>query len=229
MAPTRVKICGITSVADAEHAVEAGAWAVGCILWPGSKRRCDLGEAAQVARTLQRRAEVVGVFVDAPLDEVVQVVDAVRFTAVQLHGDEGPAYAEHVARRTGAKVIKAARVRAGADVQALSAFRFVDFHLLDAHVEGVPGGTGRTWDYGLMHRRRSHVPAIVSGGLTSENVGEAIAATRPFAVDVAGGTDASPGVKDPAKVEAFIAAVRATDPPPEPEPAAQPSPEEATA
>jgi phosphoribosylanthranilate isomerase len=207
-----VKICGLTSLEDAEHAVEAGAWAVGCILWPGSRRACGLPEAEQIARTLRRRAEVVGVFVDAPLDEVVAVVDAVRFSAVQLHGEEGPVFAEEVARRTGAKVIKAGRIRTAGDLQALAAFRRADFHLLDAHVEGRPGGTGRTWDWELLRHRRSPVPAIVSGGLTAENVGEAIATTRPWAVDVAGGTEASPGVKDRAKVEAFLAAVREHSP-----------------
>jgi phosphoribosylanthranilate isomerase len=208
---TRVKICGLTSLEDAEHAVEAGAWAVGCILWPGSKRRCDLAEAERIARTLRRRAEVVGVFVDAPLDELVEVVDAVRFTVVQLHGGEGPIYADTVARRTGAKVIKAARVRDGADLQALAAYRHADLHLLDTYVAGTPGGTGRTWDWELLRRRRSPVPALVSGGLSPDNVGAAIAAARPWGVDVAGGTESAPGVKDREKVEAFIAAVRAAD------------------
>lgn len=208
---TRAKICGITRMEDAEHAVEVGAWAVGCILWPGSRRRCDVAEAARISRTFRRRAEVVGVFVDAPLDELIAIVDAARFTAVQLHGDEGPVYASEVARRTGAKVIKAARVRSNADVQALGAFRQVHFHLLDAHVPGLPGGTGQTWDWDLVRRRRSPVPLLVSGGLTPGNVGEAIATAGPWGVDVAGGTEAAPGVKDHALVEAFLAAVREAD------------------
>lgn len=208
---TRVKICGLTDVEEAEHAVEAGAWAVGCILWEGSRRRCPLPQAELIARTLRRRAEVVFVTVDEPLDRLCATLDATRPSMVQLHGTEGVAYADEVVRRTGVQVIKAARVKDGADLQALQTFRRVAAHLLDAHVEGVPGGTGRTWDWELVRRHRSPVPRIVSGGLTPENVGEAIDATRAWGVDVAGGTDASPGRKDPQKVEAFLAAVRAAD------------------
>lgn len=233
MRPTHVKICGITDLDDAEHALEAGAWAVGCVLWQGSRRRCPLPQFELISRTLRRRAEVVAVVVDEPLDELCTLLDAIRPSAVQLHGGEGVAYADEVVRRTGVKVIKAARVRANADVQALMTYRRVDFHLLDAHVPGEPGGTGHTWDWDLFRGRRSPVPALVSGGLTPENVGEAIGATRPWGVDVASGTDAEPGRKDHAKVEAFIAAVRETDerlaPEPEPDPAGTDSDQEAVA
>ena len=204
----RFKICGLTSLDDARLAVEAGAWALGLILWPGSPRRCDLEEAGRIASALRRQAEVCGVFVNAHLDEVVGVADGVGLTMVQLHGDEGPAYCAEVARRTGAKVMKATSVRTGADLRALERFH-TDFHLLDAHRAGMRGGTGETFDWELVGARRSSVPFVLSGGLTPENVGEAIAATSPFAVDTASGTEASPGRKDPAKVEAFAAAVRA--------------------
>jgi phosphoribosylanthranilate isomerase len=130
-------------------------------------------------------------------------------------------YATEVARRTGARVIKAARVESKADVQALDAFRTQDFHLLDTLVPGEAGGTGRTFDWSLARHRVSSVPLILSGGLTAENVGEAIAQVGPWGVDVASGTEAAPGIKDPAKVEAFIAAVRATAEEPSPEPATQ--------
>jgi phosphoribosylanthranilate isomerase len=205
----RIKLCGITSLDDAHLAVDAGAWAIGCILWDQSPRACDQAEAARIAAAMRRRAHVCGVFVNAHLDEVTELVDALGLTMVQLHGDEGPAFCAEVARRTGAKVIKAAAVRTQADVQALEVFH-TDFHLLDAHIPGMRGGTGETFDWELVRARHSSIPFILSGGLRPENVAEAIAATHPFAVDTASGTEASPGVKDPDKVAAFVEAVQAT-------------------
>ena len=208
---TRIKFCGITNLGDADQAVAAGAWAIGLIFWPNSPRRCRLDAAAEIAAAVKRRAEVAGVFVNATLDHVAQTADAVGLTMIQLHGDEGPAYCAEAARRTGAKVIKAARVRSGADVQALSAFH-TDYHLLDSYTPGVPGGTGETFAWDLARGKGAPArptPVILSGGLTPDNVAEAIAAVRPFAVDVASGTEASPGVKDPDKLQAFAAAVRA--------------------
>jgi phosphoribosylanthranilate isomerase len=206
---TNVKFCGVARLEDAEVAAELGAWAVGMIFWPGSPRRCALDEAAAISAALKRRAELAGVFVDAHLDEVAALVDALALTLVQLHGDEGPAYCAEVARRTGAKVIKAARVRGRADVRALHAFA-TDFHLLDAYSPDRPGGTGETFAWELVREHPRDRPLILSGGLTPENVGAAIAAVRPFAVDVASGVEVAPGVKDHAKMTAFAAAVRAT-------------------
>jgi phosphoribosylanthranilate isomerase len=209
MSAPRIKLCGITSLDDAQLAVDAGAWAVGCILWPDSPRVCDPAEAGRIAAAVRRRAQVCGVFVNSHLDEVTELVDALGLTMVQLHGDEGPAYCAEVARRTGAKVIKAAAVSTQADVQALETFH-TDFHMLDAHRPGMRGGTGETFDWELVRARRSSIPLILSGGLRPENVAEAIAATHPFAVDTASGTESAPGVKDPAKVAAFVEAVHAT-------------------
>lgn len=206
----RIKFCGITNLDDARLAVEAGAWALGTILWPGSARRCDPDTAALIAGELRRRVEIAGVFVNQPLDEVAGLADAIGLTLVQLHGDEGPVFCAEVARRTGAKVIKAARIRSGEDVQAMEAFH-TDFHLLDTHRAERWGGTGETFDWELARRRRTSVPLILSGGLTPDNVAAAIAATQPFAVDVASGTEASPGVKDPDRLRAFAAAVEAAE------------------
>ncbi len=205
----RIKLCGITTLDDARMAVDVGAWAIGCILWPPSPRACDPAEAARIATAVRRRAKACGVFVNQHLDEVTELVDALGLTMVQLHGDEGPAYCGEVARRTGAKVVKAAAVRSQADVQALETFH-TDFHMLDAHRPGMRGGTGETFDWELVRARRSSIPLILSGGLTPDNVAEAIAAIRPFAVDTASGTEASPGVKDPDKVAAFVEAVQGT-------------------
>ncbi len=215
----RIKFCGVARLEDAERAVELGAWAVGMVLWPGSARACPPDTAAAIGAALQRRAEVAGVFVNAHLDEVVAAADANLLTLVQLHGDEGPSYCAEVARRTGAKVIKAARVQASADVQALRAFH-TDFHLLDAYAPGVPGGTGETFAWELTRVHPRDRPLLLSGGLTPDNVAEAIGVVRPFAVDVASGVETSPGVKDHARMAAFAEAVRATA-------AADPAPQEA--
>ena len=209
---TRIKFCGITRLEDAELAVANGAWAVGLIFWPNSPRRAEPGAAAEIAAAVKRRAEVVGVFVNAALDYVAEIADGVGLTMIQLHGEEGPAYCSEAARRTGCKVIKAARVRSGADVRALASFH-TDYHLLDSYTAGVPGGTGESfsWELARGYRRPAHpVPVILSGGLTSDNVADAIAAVHPYAVDVASGVELSPGRKDPDKLAAFAAAVRST-------------------
>ncbi|HYF27514.1 MAG TPA: phosphoribosylanthranilate isomerase [Baekduia sp.] len=205
----RIKICGITRLDDARHAVEAGAWAIGMIFWPGSKRACPVDEAQRIGTALRRQVELVGVFVDETLDEVAAIAEAVPLTVVQLHGDEGPRYCDEVARRTGAKVMKAARVRTAGDVDRLAVFH-TDLHLVDTHHPTLRGGTGETFDWRLLRGRRSSVPLVLSGGLTPANVADAIAAVQPWAVDVASGVEAAPGVKDPALVDAFAAAVRET-------------------
>jgi phosphoribosylanthranilate isomerase len=208
---TRIKFCGITNLDDAEQAVAAGAWAIGLIFWPNSPRRCRPDAAATIAAALKRRVEVAGVFVNATLDHVAEIADGVGLTLLQLHGDEGPAYCAEAGRRTGARVIKAVRVRSGADVQALSAFH-TDYHLLDSYAAGLPGGTGETFAWEIARTHRGRTPVILSGGLTAENVAQAIQAVGPFAVDVASGTEASPGVKDPEKIRAFADAVRSSAP-----------------
>jgi phosphoribosylanthranilate isomerase len=203
---TRIKFCGITRLEDAELAVSTGAWAIGLIFWPGSPRRCSDESAAEIAAAVKRRVEVVGVFVNPTLDELARTADAIELTAIQLHGDEGPAFCAEAARRTGCKVIKATRVRSRADIQALSPFP-TDYHLLDSYTEGLRGGTGETFAWEVARGHRGRVPVILSGGLTPANVADAIAAVRPFGVDVASGVERSPGRKDPDKLQAFAEAV----------------------
>jgi phosphoribosylanthranilate isomerase len=212
----KIKFCGITNRADADAAVAVGAWALGMILWPHSPRACAPADAAEISAAHRRHVQIVGVFVDPTLDEVVRAADELSLTMLQLHGDEGPAFCAEAARRTGCRVIKAARVRSRADIQALGPFH-TDYHLLDSHVPGVPGGSGEAfaWELARAHfssraRRRGSVPLILSGGLTADNVGEAIAMLAPYAVDVASGTESAPGVKDHDALEAFATAVAAT-------------------
>ena len=207
---TRVKICGVSDPADARRVADLGAWALGMIFWPQSPRACALDTAEAIGADLQRRLELVGVFVNATLDEVAATADRCGLTIVQLHGDEGPAYCREVARRTGAKVMKAVRMRDAAQVHDLQRFH-TDFHLLDAYSRRTPGGTGETFDWELAQRHPRTPPVVLSGGLDPDNVGAAIEAARPFAVDVASGTEAAPGRKDPAKLTAFVRAVEEAD------------------
>ena len=207
----RVKFCGVTNLDDAHEAARLGAWAIGLNHHPESPRFCEPAMAAEIGAALRRQLEIVGVFVNQTLGQVSAAAEDESLTMVQLHGDEGPSYCAEVARRTGAKIVKAARVRGGADINALEAFH-TDFHLLDAHQPGRYGGTGETFDWELVLRRRTDTPLVLSGGLDPDNVADAIAATSPFAVDTASGTEARPGVKDPAKLRAFAAAVAATAP-----------------
>ena len=205
MQSPRIKICGITRLEDAEAAFELGAWAVGMVFYERSRRRCELAEAERIGAALRRRGELVGVFVNSSLEAIADVNERVGLTLVQLHGDEGPSFCAEVARRTGARTIKAAAVRGAATLQDLARFH-TDFHLLDGYAEGMRGGTGERFDWSLVAGRRSKVPLILSGGLDPDNVGEAIVATRPYAVDVATGVESSPGVKDHKQLRAFIEA-----------------------
>jgi phosphoribosylanthranilate isomerase len=207
---TRVKICGITRPADARRAADLGAWAVGMVFWPDSPRKCAIEDAEAIGAELRRRLQLAGVFVNATLDEVASTADRCGLTLVQLHGDEGPAYCREAARRTGCKVMKAVRVRDAAQVRDLQRFH-TDFHLLDAYSPRTPGGTGETFAWELAREHGGEPPVVLSGGLTPENVGDAIGAARPFAVDTASGTEAEPGRKDPAKLKAFFRAVEAAD------------------
>jgi phosphoribosylanthranilate isomerase len=203
---TRVKACGITNLDDALLASELGAWAIGLIFHEPSPRACPLPVAEEIGGRLKREApEVTGVFVNRPLEELAAIADACSLSLLQLHGDEGPAYCDEAARRTGCKVMKAVQVRDRSSLTALRAFH-VDYHLLDAHHASLRGGTGETFDWRLVGRRK-RVPFVLSGGLTPDNVADGVAATRPFAVDSASGTEAEPGRKDPAKLEAFFRAV----------------------
>jgi phosphoribosylanthranilate isomerase len=214
-APARAKICGITNLADAELACGMGAWALGMIFFEDSPRRCSREQAQLIAASLRRRVELCGVFVNAPLEEIVDLGEELGLTLIQLHGDEGPSFCAEVRRRTGARVIKAAQVSGSGDVRDLERYH-VDFHLLDAHAkasarQGLRGGTGETFDWELASERRSKVPLILSGGLTAENVAAAVLATQPFAVDSASGTESAPGHKDPDKLRAFLGALLAAE------------------
>jgi phosphoribosylanthranilate isomerase len=207
----KVKICGMTRLEDAELAASLGAWAIGMIFYRHSPRRCPPAQAQLITATLRRRVELCGVFVNAPLQRIVKTAEDLGLSMIQLHGDEGPSFCGEVARRTGAKVIKAVQVTAVGELRDSERFH-TDYHLLDARSEdpvrrSLRGGTGETFDWSLLGSRHSQVPLILSGGLHPGNVAEAIAIAKPLAVDVASGVERSPGHKDPELLRAFLDAV----------------------
>jgi phosphoribosylanthranilate isomerase len=190
---------------DAAEAVRLGAWAVGLIHFHGSPRDVDRAVAAQVAAAFRRKCEVVGVFVNPTLEEVVRAVEDEGLTMVQLNGAEGASFCSEVGRRTGVKVAKAVHVASAADIHGAEAFR-TDFHLFDRRSKGMWGGTGESFDWELLRGHRSEVPAILAGGLTPENVAAAVSIVHPYAVDVASGVELEPGRKDHGAMGAFYEA-----------------------
>ncbi len=203
---TRVKICGITRPADALAAAAAGADAIGLVFVPASPRRVDTEQAQAIVRVLPPFVTVVGLFADADPAQIEAVLARVRIDLIQFHGDEPP----ERCRRFLRPYIKAIRMRPEIDVRAAAA-RYEDAAgiLLDSYVPGTPGGTGRGFAWDRVPRDLAK-PLILAGGLHPGNVAEAIAWVRPYAVDVSSGVEASPGVKDPDKIAAFLEAVRAT-------------------
>ncbi len=203
---TRVKICGITDAGDALAAVDAGADALGFIFYPPSPRYVRPEVASEIVRQLPPFVTRVGVFVDAGEDRIDETVRQVGLDAVQLHGRES---SEFCRRFRAVRIIKAFRMdgpRALAELESYPGFTW----LLDSYQAGAFGGTGQTfnWDLACEAVRRGG-RVLLAGGLTPENVGRAVAAVRPYGVDVASGVEVAPGRKDLAKVRAFIQAAKA--------------------
>ena len=207
MAPTRVKICGITSPEDARGAADAGADAIGLVFYAGSPRAVNLDQAAEIVEAVPPFVTVVGLFVDEPAGEIERILSGVNLDMLQFHGDEDAAFCAGFQRPW----LKAVRVQPGADVAgACSAYPGARGMLLDSWQEGVPGGTGQTFDWRLAPRAAS-LPIILAGGLNAANVAEAISQVNPVAVDVSGGVETAPGVKDVDMISEFVTAVRAAD------------------
>ncbi|MCE8014738.1 phosphoribosylanthranilate isomerase [Halomonas sp. MCCC 1A17488] len=202
---TRIKFCGLTRERDVADAVAAGADALGFVLWPGSKRCVDEARLAALAAQVPAFVTRVGLFVDAS-PEFVQRASR-HLDLLQFHGDETPSFCAQFGRPW----IKALRMRDDLDLHAAAAaYDGAQALLLDAYRPGVPGGTGETFDWSRIPASLAK-PVILAGGLTPDNVAGAIERVRPFAVDVSGGVEAEPGVKDPGQLSAFAAAVAEAD------------------
>jgi len=200
----RVKICGITRVEDALAAAAAGADAIGLVFYAKSPRAVDIEQAREILAALPPFVTTVGLFVDAERSELERILASVPLDLLQFHGDESVQQCEAFGR----PYIKALRVKAGDDIAAqVARYPSAQGILLDAYVEGVPGGTGEAFDWSLIPQTLSK-PLILAGGLRPDNVAEAVSRVRPYAVDVSGGVEASKGVKDVEKVGAFIRAAR---------------------
>lgn len=204
MSVVRSKICGITRIEDALAAVAAGADAIGLVFYAKSPRAVSVEQAAAILQALPPFVTSVGLFVDMPRAELQALLQRLPLDLLQFHGDESPADCEG----HGRPYIKALRVRPGEDVAAAMApYAGARGILLDTFVEGVPGGTGATFDWSLIPRQAVK-PIILAGGLEAGNVAAAIRQVRPYAVDVSGGVEASKGIKDAGKIRAFVQAVR---------------------
>jgi phosphoribosylanthranilate isomerase len=207
-----IKICGLSTPAMVDDALAAGASHIGLVFFAKSPRNVGIEQAAALARRARGRAQVVGLFVDPAADFLATVRAQVPLDAIQLHGHETPAQAAAIRAAQGIELWKAIGVRKKADLEAAAAFvGAADRILYDAKPpEGadLPGGTGLRIDWALMQGARHPLPWLLAGGLTPDNVAEAMAITRAPGVDVSSGVESAPGVKDAAKVAAFCRAVR---------------------
>ena len=204
---TRVKICGITRVEDADAAVAQGADAIGLIFYRPSPRCVDLGLARGIAEKTPALVSTVAVFVNPSHDEVERVIRECGVTLLQFHGDEPPEFCGSFA----VPYIKAARIRPGLDlIKYLSPYSAARAWMLDAFHNELWGGTGAAFDWSLVPGGMAK-PIILSGGLTADNVAHAIRRIRPYAVDVSSSVEVAKGIKDSAKVAAFIRAVKHED------------------
>ena len=203
---TRIKICGITRVEDARAAAQAGADAIGLVFYPPSPRFLSLEWARELKNELPPFVMPIALFVNPSAAEVYTVLERVRPAMLQFHGEEPPVFCSQF----GVPFIKACRVRPGVDLlEYLRPFAGAAGWLLDSHVEEY-GGIGESFDWSLVPAERIR-PLVLSGGLTRDNVGEAIRRVRPWAVDVSSGVESSKGIKDAARIAAFVAEVRNAD------------------
>lgn len=200
---TRVKICGITRLEDALLATDLGAFALGFVFWPQSPRAIDVARARAIVEALPAHVLKVGVFVDQPVEDVKHIAAATSLNAIQLHGQESPDYVRQFER----PVFKSMAVSPSFVVGQMDEIPNHATVLLDAHDPVKRGGTGRTIDWTLAAAASARRPVILSGGITPENVRPALAAVRPFAIDVSSGVERSPGVKDAERLRSLFDAV----------------------
>ena len=207
MTPTRIKICGITRPEDALSAINSGADAIGLVFYANSSRAVSVEQAAEIVSVLPPFVTLVSLFVNEQAGKIEEIVSRLPVGLIQFHGDETAQFCASFNRPW----IKALRVREDMNVAAeCASYPGARGVLLDAWQEGVPGGTGKTFDW---HQAEGSLPLpmVLAGGLNEANVGEAITTLQPWAVDVSGGVESAPGLKDAGKIQRFVAAVRAAD------------------
>jgi phosphoribosylanthranilate isomerase len=204
---THVKVCGITRVSDALLSSKLEAYAIGINFWPQSRRCVSLSHARDICRVVPGEMSIAAVFVDPAPDLVHETINALPLALLQFHGKESPDFC----KQFGIPYVKAVRVAPDTDLLQYAA-QYSDARalLLDAHVAGQPGGTGHAFDWQLIPSKMP-IPIILSGGLNPSNVKTAIKTVRPWAVDVASGVESAPGIKDAAKLAAFMQEVRDAD------------------
>jgi len=203
--PTLVKICGITRARDARLAEKLGAWALGFNFYKESPRAVSPADAWKIRKSLSLTTQAVGVFVNWKPEVIITLVHALQLDAVQMHGNESPKQVAYCA--DDLPVFKALRVGPRFSMTEIRRFRRASALLLDAADRGQFGGTGKSFDWSIAKRAAAQRQIILAGGLTPENVCEAILTVRPYAVDVASGVESRPGTKDPGKLSAFFAEV----------------------
>ncbi len=207
MARTRIKICGITRLEDALEAVRVGTDALGFVFYPPSPRNVEVGQAATIIRSLPAFVTTVALFVDADEAQVKRVIDEAGIDLIQFHGNETPEYCEQFSR----PYIKAVRMKPGVDLEQIcDQYRSAQAILLDAYRPGVPGGTGESFDWQRIPQTLSK-PVVLAGGLKPDNIAQAVARVKPYAVDVSGGVEASKGIKSVEKIIKFVQEVSRVD------------------
>jgi len=206
----KVKICGITNWGDARQAIESGADLLGFNFVATSPRYVTPAKARRMVKKLPRKIAAVGVFENAPEETMLAIARSVGLDQLQLHGDETPAMVARLAgsNRRRLRVIKALRVKKSFRAGQLDAYKRADAILLDAYSRKARGGTGKTFDWQAARRAKGHGRIILAGGLTPENVAEAIRAARPYAVDVCSGVESRPGKKDARRMRNLVNAVK---------------------
>ena len=195
----KIKVCGMTSLKDALVAVEGGADAVGFIFYKKSPRSVTMKTVREIVLELPPFVDTVGVFVDETAEQINKIADYCNLDIIQLHGDESPTYCKKIRR----KVIKAFRIKDMQSVKKISNFQVSGF-LLDTFSEKLHGGTGKVFDWNLALPAKKFGPVIMAGGLTPNNVQQAVRQIRPYGVDVCSGVESEPGIKDHKKVRAFL-------------------------
>lgn len=206
MSGVKIKICGITNLADALAAVEAGADALGFVFYPPSLRCIQPEEARRISCQLPPFVTRVGVFVDEALDRIREIAELCGLGAIQLHGHESP----ELCRQLSWPAIKGFRLGQEANLTDLAGYT-VSAILIDSYVAGTYGGTGQRGDWGLARRAKAYGRIILAGGLSPQNVEQAIREVAPYAVDVSSGVERAPGLKDPDKIREFVRRARCLD------------------